>query len=366
MKRKISLAVIGGGPAGLSAAAIAAENGAKPEIFDDNFIPGGQLIKQTHKFFGSKEQLCGIRGTDISKILIEKCNELEIPIHTEASVTGIYDNNIGILYPDRFEELETEAIIIATGASENMIRFVNNELPGIYGAGAIQTLMNVFGVKPADRVLMIGSGNIGLIVSYQLIQAGVEVAAIVEALPNIGGYLVHAAKVKRIGIPIYLKHTILKAYGNEEEGVTGAEISEIDKNFIPLDGTSKKLDVDTICLAVGLTPLSDLLDQAKCEMRIIHELGGKVACHDEFMQTTKQNIFLCGDVSGIEEAVSASLEGKLAGLSSCIYLNQGDRGDILEKQQKILEQLREFRDGPFGEKTLYGSRKLIKEFYNVR
>ena len=90
-----------------------------------------------------------------------------------------------------------------------MILFPGNDLPGVYGAGAVQTLMNMYGVRPGKSVLMIGSGNIGLIVSYQLMQAGVKVKALVEALPHIGGYAVHASKIRRLGIPI-LKTCALK------------------------------------------------------------------------------------------------------------------------------------------------------------
>ncbi|MBN2363195.1 FAD-dependent oxidoreductase [candidate division WOR-3 bacterium] len=366
MKFRTDVAIIGGGPAGLSAAHEASAYGMKVDVFDDNFILGGQLIKQTHKFFGSKEHLCGFRGIDIAEILIDNCKKNGVSIHTEACATGIYGNTIGIAYPDSFEEIEAKAIVVATGASENSINFVNNDLPGIYGAGAIQTLMNVFGVKPAKRVLMIGSGNIGLIVSYQLIQAGVEIAAVVEALPRVGGYLVHSAKLRRTGVPILTKHTIVKAEGDGEKGVNAAIVSEIDRNFNPVAGTEKKFEVDSICLAVGLTPLSDLLELAGCRMKIVPELGGKLAVHDEYMTTTRKDVFLCGDVSGIEEAVTATLEGKLAGLSAALSISRERHDEIQKSRESILEQLRIFRDGPFGEKARVGNSKLIGEFINEK
>ncbi|MBN1619879.1 FAD-dependent oxidoreductase [candidate division WOR-3 bacterium] len=362
MKRQTDIAVIGGGPAGLSAAVEASSFGLKIEVFDDNFTPGGQLIKQTHKFFGSKKHLCGYRGMDISKILLQNCASAGVTINTEACVTGIYGNILAVLYPERFEEVESKAFVVATGASENCINFVNNDLPGIYGAGAIQTLMNVFGVVPAKKVLMIGSGNIGLIVSYQLLQAGVKVAAVIEALPNVGGYLVHSAKLRRMGVPIYTRRTITKAEGDGNTGVNSAVTSQIDPNFNVIEGTEIQFDVDCICLAVGLTPLSDVLELAGCRMKYIPELGGKVALHDEYMKTTRDNVFLCGDVSGIEEAVTASLEGKLAGLSAALYLSHEYREKIEKSRLQILEELRIFRDGPFGEKARKGNEKLVREY----
>lgn len=366
MKSKTEIAVIGGGPAGLSAAEAASSYGLKVDLFDDNYILGGQLVKQTHKFFGSKEHLCGFRGMDIARTLIENSKIKGVNIHMQASVTGIYGNIIGIAYPDRFEEVEAEAIIVATGAFENSINFLNNDLPGVYGAGAIQTLMNVFGVLPAKKVLMVGSGNIGLIVSYQLKQAGVDVAAVVEALPRVGGYLVHSAKLRRMGVPIYTRHTILSAEGNAESGVTAATISEIDENYSPIGGTEKCFEVDSVCLAVGLTPLSDLLELAGCKMKIVPELGGKVAVHDINMNTTRRDVFLCGDVSGIEEAVTAMLEGKLAGLSAALFLREHKKDQIQQSREIILEQLKLFRDGPFGAKATNGNLKLIGEISNEK
>src|SRR5690606_3786622 len=130
-----------------------------------------------------------------------------IDIKLNATVLGIYEDGVVTLEEDdKYFKVKPKSIIVSTGASEKTLAFPNNDLPGIYGAGAVQTLMNVYGIKPGNKVLMVGSGNIGLIVSYQLTQAGVKVAGIVEASSNIGGYLVHASKIRRLGIPIYTQH----------------------------------------------------------------------------------------------------------------------------------------------------------------
>jgi len=119
-------------------------------------------------------------------------------------------------------------------------------LPGVIGAGAAQTMMNLHGTLPGKRVLMLGSGNVGLVVSFQLMQAGCEVVAVADAAPRVGGYGVHAAKVARCGVPFYLSHTIISADG--EDCVTGVTIGEVDKNWQIIPGTEKHFDVDTICL----------------------------------------------------------------------------------------------------------------------
>ena len=358
------IAIIGGGPAGLSAAIYAASLGAKVTLIDDGLELGGQLIKQTHKFFGSEKQFAGIRGIEIAKKMIQDIKEYDnIEVIANATVTGYYEDEVITIVQgvngDILKKLKAKKIIVATGASENMLPFVNNDLPGVYGAGAVQTLMNLYGVVPGNNILMVGAGNIGLIVSYQLLQAGIKVAAIVEALPMVGGYLVHASKIRRLGVPIYTSHSLKEVYGTD--CVEKAVISEINKNFEFIPGTEKELEVDTICLAVGLSPLSDLLWQAGCQMKYISELCGYVALRDDNMKSTKDKIYIAGDVAGIEEASSAMLEGQIAGLNAAVSL--GYKCDNYKKQDKKLKvELKELRDNPLSEEIKIGIEKaLIKE-----
>ena len=365
--KETDIAIIGGGPAGLSAAIYAASLGAKVTLIDDGLELGGQLIKQTHKFFGSEKQFAGIRGIEIAKKMIQDIKEYDnVEVIANATVTGYYEDDVITIVQgvngDIFKKLKANRIILATGASENMLPFVNNDLPGVYGAGAVQTLMNLYGVVPGNNILMIGAGNIGLIVSYQLLQAGIKVEAIVEALPRIGGYLVHASKIRRLGVPIYTSHTLKEVYGTD--CVEKVVISEINKNFEFIPGTEKELKVDTVCLAVGLSPLSDLLWQAGCQMEYIPELCGYVALRDDNMKTTKDKIYIAGDVAGIEEASSAMLEGQIAGLNAAVSL--GYKCDNYKKQdEKLKAELKELRDNPLSEKIKIGIEKaLIKEGRN--
>ena len=358
------IAIIGGGPAGLSAAIYAASLGAKVTLIDDGLELGGQLIKQTHQFFGSEKQFAGIRGIEIAKKMIQDIKEYEnVEVIANATVTGYYEDDVITIVQgvngDILKKLKVSRIIVATGASENMLPFVNNDLPGVYGAGAVQTLMNLYGVVPGNNVLMVGAGNIGLIVSYQLLQAGIQVAAIVEALPKVGGYLVHASKIRRLGVPIYTSYTLKEVYGTD--CVEKAVISEINNNFEFIPGTEKELEVDTICLAVGLSPLSDLLWQAGCQMKYIAELGGYVALRDDNMKSSLKNIYIAGDVAGIEEASSAMVEGQIAGLNAAVSL--GYKCDkYKEKDKKLKAELEELRDNPLSEEIKIGIKKaLIKE-----
>jgi len=352
------IAIVGGGPAGLSAAITAAAAGAKVTVIERDSQLGGQLRKQTHMFFGSKKQYASTRGIDIAVILQDQLKEYQdrIEVLTDATVLGLYEDGVlTIEQNDKYMKLKPEKVIVATGASEKFLTFPNNDLPGIYGAGAVQTLMNVYGVKPGNNVLMVGAGNIGLIVSYQLMQAGVNVKAIIDAAPKIGGYLVHASKIRRMGIPILTSHTVKYAHGKDSlEKVT---ICKLDEKWQPIPGTEQDIEADVMCISVGLSPLAELLWQIGCKMVFVPELGGHVPLRNENMETSVDGIYIAGDVAGIEEASSAMVEGRLAGLCAAKSLGYCNE-NYEEMRSDCLEQLNSLRSGPVGGKILAGLSKV--------
>ena len=351
------IAVVGGGPAGLSAAIYAAKFGAKVVLVDRFPKLGGQLIKQTHKFFGSRKHDAGVRGIDIAERLIKQVEESpNITVLTEAEAFGYYEPaTIAVADEDTIYRIKAKKIIMATGAAEKALLFENNDLPGVYGAGAAQTLMNTYGVKPGDEIIMVGAGNVGVIVTYQLLQAGVKVKMIVEAMPKIGAYFVHAAKVRRMGVPILTRHSILRAYGDGQ--VEGATIVQLDDNWQPIPGTEKDVEVDGIAISVGLRPTYGLLDQAGVKIKFIPELGGHVALRNKNLETSVKNIYIAGDIAGIEEASTAIMEGRIAGLSAVIDMGIAGE-DAVELRENVREELKELRAGPFGEKIRQGLEKV--------
>lgn len=341
--KRYDLIVIGAGPAGLSAAIEAAKRGLKVVVFDENEKPGGQLFKQIHKFFGSKEHKAKIRGFVIGKQLLEEASGFGVEVVLNATVVGMYmEKEILVRIDDSVKHFKGDAIIMATGAAENMVTFDGWTLPGVIGAGAAQTMMNLHGIKPGNKVLMLGSGNVGLVVSFQLLQAGCEVVGLVDAAKRVGGYGVHAAKVARCGVPFYLSHTIVKAEGKEK--VTGVIIQEVDEKFQFIPGTEKHFDVDTICLAVGLSPMSQLLKMAGARMEDNPKRGGQVPICGKYGETSIPGVFAAGDVSGIEEASSAMIEGRIAGIAASCYLGyigEAERDELCQKNQEALEGLRQ-------------------------
>jgi len=353
------VAVIGGGVAGLVAAIEASKFGARVHLIDENARAGGQLFKQIHKFFGSHRHYAGIRGFEIGEKLLEEAQKNGVQTLLNSFVFGIFGKEIGIIENQTGARwLDAKTIILCCGASEKMIVFPGWTLPGVMGAGAAQTLINVHHVSPGKKFLMVGSGNVGLVVSYQMLQAGAEVVAVVEALPRIGGWGVHASKIRRWGVPILTSHTVKEAHGKER--VEAATIVALDENWKHVSNSERTLEADVICLAVGLKPNVELPLMAGCETMFLEELGGRVPIHDENMETTEEGIYVVGDCAGIEEACTAIESGRLAGVAVAEKLGYLSKDEAYELKVQIRKILDDLRGGPFGEHRVRAKQQLIE------
>lgn len=349
-KKEFDFAVIGGGPAGLSASIEAALHGLRVLLIDENDELGGQLFTQTHKFFGSRKHKAGTRGFKIANDLVNRVNELKVDVLTNSVVWGIFpDKRIAVsIDDDRNEMISAKNILISTGGLEKPLFFPGWTLPGVMGAGAAQTMMNIHKVLPGEKVVMVGSGNVGLIVAYQLKQAGADVLGVIEVLPEIGGYKVHASKIRRARISILTSHIVKKALG--KNCLESVIISRVDKDLKCIRGTEIEIDCDLLCIAAGLQPFSELCWSMQLEMKYSAILGGFLPVHDQDQEASVKGIFVAGDVTGIEEASTAMDEGKLVGLAVANRLSCIDDDRFKNEKETILNNLNELRLGSFGEK----------------
>ena len=202
---------------------------------------GGKLVLQTHRFFGSADAVyAGTRGIDIATILeseLQKYPSVEVWLKTTC-LAVFSDKKVGILKNGKEYVLVTpQTMLVASGAREKFLAFNGNTLPGVYGAGAFQTLVNRDLVRPAEKLFIVGGGNVGLIAGYHALQAGIGVVGLVEALPECGGYKVHKDKLVRMGVPIYTSHTILSANGSEY--VESVTVAKVDDQFKPIPGSEQ-------------------------------------------------------------------------------------------------------------------------------
>lgn len=304
---EVECLIIGGGPAGLSAGIELGKAGVRTLIVDDKHRPGGKLVLQTHKFFGSIDAChAGTRGTDIARILEDEVRSYEnVQIWLNTTALAVYsDRKVGVLRAGQYVVVQPHVLLVASGAREKSLVFKGNTLPGVYGAGAFQTLVNRDLVRPTERLFIVGGGNVGLIAGYHALQAGIQVVGLCEALPECGGYKVHKDKLVRLGVPIYTSHTIVSANGESE--VESVTIAQIDDRWRPIPGTEKTFACDTVLVAVGLDPVDEFVHKAR-------EFGLPV--------------YAAGDAEAIAEASAAMFTGRIRGVEIARSLGR-DVGEI--------------------------------------
>jgi sarcosine oxidase, subunit alpha len=316
----VQVLIIGGGPAGMSAALELGRRGVRTLLVDDKQRLGGKLVLQTHRFFGSIDAVyAGTRGTDIATRLESAVAAMDaIDVWLGSTVVGVFsDGVVGVLRDNgRYVQVVAEELLVAAGAREKSLTFIGNTLPGVYGAGAFQTLVNRDLVKAADRLFIVGGGNVGLIAGYHALQADIEVVGLCEALPECGGYKVHRDKLARLGVPIYTSHTILSAQGDGR--VESVTIAAIDAGFRPIPGTERSYACDTVLVAVGLDPVNEFHHAA---------------------QRYGMRVHAAGDAHEIAEASAAIFSGKMAGLEIARSLGV-EAGDVPAEWTRMAEILK--------------------------
>jgi len=316
---EVECLIIGGGPAGLSAAIELGQAGVRTLIVDDKHKLGGKLVLQTHKFFGSIDAChAGTRGIDIATKLEQETRQFEnVQAWLNTTALAVFsDRKVGVLREGHYVVVQPHVLLVATGAREKSLAFKGNTLPGVYGAGAFQTLVNRDLVRPSERLFIVGGGNVGLIAGYHALQAGIEVVGLCEALPDCSGYKVHKDKLARLGVPIYVSHTVLSANGEQE--VESVTIAQIDENWRAIPGTESTFGCDTVLVAVGLDPVDEFIHKAQ-------EFGLPV--------------FAAGDAEEIAEASAAMFTGRIRGLEIARSLGR-DVGEIPQEWYTTAEILK--------------------------
>lgn len=316
VKLQTSVLILGAGPSGMAAAIELGKAGIDTIIVDDKDRLGGKLVLQTHKFFGSEADCyAGTRGINIAELLAGEISEMDsVEIWLNSIVLGVFsDGTVGIRCADGYRIVKPEYLLVATGAREKSLPFPGCTLPGVYGAGAFQTMVNRDLVRCAERIFVVGGGNVGLIGAYHAFQAGMTVVGLAEALPVCGGYKVHADKIKRLGVPIFTGHSVIAAHGSEQ--VEAVTIAAVDDSFTPLPGTERTWEVDTVLVAVGLSPVDEFYRKAL---------------------TFGMKSMMAGDAEEIAEASAAMFTGRIRGLQIVAELGSGEAeipDELMEKAE---------------------------------
>ena len=325
----IDLLVIGAGPAGLAAAIAAKEEGISSLlVLEREKEPGGILRQCIHNGFGLHRFSEELTGPEYAARDIARAHELEIPIECDTTVLSVSpDRQVTCVSPKHgFRRFSAKAIILAMGCRERprgALCTPGTRCAGIYSAGTAQRFVNLEGYMPGKRVVILGSGDIGLIMARRMTLQGAKVLACVEIMPYSSGLNRNIVQcLDDYGIPLYLSHTVTEIRGRDR--LKGITVSEVDSNRNPIPGSEIRFDCDTLLLSCGLIPENELSQGAGVE---ISPLTSGAVVRETF-ETSVPGIFACGNVLHVHDLVDhVSNESFKAGRAAAAYIRSASSAE---------------------------------------
>ncbi len=320
-----NLVIIGGGPAGLAAAKSAYDNGERDIlILERENVLGGILNQCIHNGFGLHTFKEELTGPEYAKRYIAEVEKRGIEYKLETTVLKVGTDKVvtAVNERDGLMKIQAKAVIFACGCRERPrggINVAGSRCAGIFSAGTAQKLINIDGYMPGKEVVILGSGDIGLIMARRMTFEGAKVKAVVELMPYSSGLNRNIVQcVKDFDIPLMFSHTVVDIKG--EGRVTGVVIAQVDDKLQPIMSTAKEISCDTLLLSIGLIPQNELATGANVTLSPI--TGGAVV--DENMMTSVDGVFECGNVLHVHDLVDfVSKESEEAGRSAAEFIKTG-------------------------------------------
>ncbi|RZT02424.1 NAD(P)/FAD-dependent oxidoreductase [Cuneatibacter caecimuris] len=320
--RTCDIVVIGGGPAGLAAAIAAREAGiSEILVLERDRCLGGILNQCIHNGFGLHTFREELTGPEYAERFIRRAEELEIPCLLETMVMDITPGKVvtAMNREDGVFQIQAGAVILAMGCRERprgALNIPGYRPAGIYSAGTAQRLVNIEGYMPGREVVILGSGDIGLIMARRMTLEGARVHAVAELMPYSGGLKRNIVQcLDDYGIPLKLSHTVVQIHGKER--LTGVTLAKVGADRKPVPGTEEFIPCDTLLLSVGLIPENELSGEIGVEMNRITN-GPSV---NESLETSAEGVFACGNVLHVHDLVDyVSQEAALAGKNAARYV----------------------------------------------
>jgi NADPH-dependent 2,4-dienoyl-CoA reductase/sulfur reductase-like enzyme len=318
---KVSIAVIGGGPAGLAAALGAYRNGITDiAIIERDFELGGILPQCIHDGFGNFIFGEMLTGPEYAQKYIDEVEKTDIRVYLNTMVLDMDSTKrITAVNKNGLLTIEAKAIILAMGCRErtrSQILIPGDRPSGIYTAGVAQRYINMEGLMPGKKVVVLGSGDVGLIMARRFTLEGAEVEGVYEILPHPGGLTRNVVQcLQDYDIPLHVSHTIVDIKGKKR--VEGVTVAKVDTHLKPIKGTERFIPCDTIILSVGLIPENEL--SKKAHVQLDPRTGGPIV--DETMETSIPGIFACGNVVHVHDLVDdVSEAADAAGKGAAAYV----------------------------------------------
>lgn len=319
------LVVVGGGPAGMAAALSARDNGIAEKdiiILERAETLGGILEQCIHTGFGLHYFGEELAGPEYAHKFIEQVEKTDIAVKTDTMVLNIGEDNT--VYASNKEdgliEIKAKAIILAMGCRERprgALDIAGSRPAGVMSAGAAQKFVNIDGYMPGKEVVILGSGDIGLIMARRMTLEGAKVKVVCEVMPYSGGLQRNIVQcLEDFDIPLRLSCTVVKVHGKER--VEGVTIANVDEHMLPIPGTEEYIPCDTVLLSVGLIPENELSKQINLEMDPVTR-GPKV---NEMRETSHPGVFACGNVLQVHDLVDyVTIESQIAGKGAAQYIH---------------------------------------------
>jgi NADPH-dependent 2,4-dienoyl-CoA reductase/sulfur reductase-like enzyme len=330
----VDLAIIGAGPAGMAAAISAKEKGLENILLLERAeYPGGLLHQCIHNGFGLHYFKEDLTGPEYAERFTTQLNEMDLSLSLNTLVTHLNpDRSIVAINPEWGEfQVLPKSVVLAMGCREKSrfaVGIPGSRPAGIFTSGLAQKLVNVDGYMPGEEFVILGSGDIGMIMARRLHLEGANVKAVVEIMPHVGGLIRNEVQcLHDFDIPLLLEHTVTEIFGNER--VEGVKIAHVDKDGKVVEETERDVPCDCILLSVGLIPENELSMEAGIELD--ERIGGPIV--DEYLQTNIDGIFAAGNVLQVWDLVdNVTLDGKKAGTNAARFA-----AGELKKQPKEIE-----------------------------
>ena len=325
--KTVQLAIIGGGPAGLAAAAAAYDAGLRDSlILERSGELGGILNQCIHAGFGLHTFHQELTGPEYAQRYIDAVQERGIPAWTDCMVLDVSPEKV-LTVTGRsvgLQQIKAQAVVLAMGCRERprgALNIAGTRPAGIWSAGTAQRMVNMEGYLPGRQVVILGSGDIGLIMARRMTLEGAEVKAVAEVMPYSGGLKRNIVQcLDDFDIPLYLSTTVVEIHGQEH--LTGVTLAQVDDRRLPVAGTERYIPCDTLLLSVGLLPENELTRQAGAALDAV--TGGPAV--DETLATSLPGVFACGNVLHVHDLVDfVSQEAKKAGENAALYLKNGSK-----------------------------------------